>query len=101
MVCMKPSGFSAESLAEVFRCRRSELVGLGAFILGNPTTGRDYLCVVLVSLGELGPLRYRLSTARAFIMARFRGKGAAALRFVLGRSNVRTRCRAGIWSGVV
>jgi len=38
---MKPSGFSAESLAEVFRCRRSELVRLGAFILGDRQAAED------------------------------------------------------------
>jgi DNA-directed RNA polymerase specialized sigma24 family protein len=38
---MKPSGFSADSLAEVFRCRRSELVRLGAFILGDRQAAED------------------------------------------------------------
>lgn len=38
---MKPSGFSAESLDEVFRCRRPELVRLGAFILGDRPAAED------------------------------------------------------------
>jgi RNA polymerase sigma-70 factor (sigma-E family) len=38
---MKPSGSAAESLAEVFRCHQSELVRLGAFILGDRPAAED------------------------------------------------------------
>jgi hypothetical protein len=51
---MKPSGFSAESLAEVFRCRRSELVRLGAFILGDRSAAEDVVQDVFLRVHQRG-----------------------------------------------
>jgi RNA polymerase sigma factor (sigma-70 family) len=54
VVGMKPSGFSAESLAEVFRCRRSELVRLGAFILGDRQGAEDVVQDVFLRMYQRG-----------------------------------------------
>jgi RNA polymerase sigma-70 factor (sigma-E family) len=51
---MKPSGSAAESLAEVFRCHRSELVRLGAFILGDRPAAEDVVQDVFVRLHQRG-----------------------------------------------
>ena len=51
---MKPSGFSADSLAEVFRCRRSELVRLGAFILGDRQAAEDVVQDVFLRMHQRG-----------------------------------------------
>jgi RNA polymerase sigma-70 factor (sigma-E family) len=49
---MKPSGSAAESLAEVFRCRRSELVRLGAFILGDRAAAEDIVQDVFLRMHQ-------------------------------------------------
>lgn len=46
---MKPSGFAAESLAEVFR---PELVRLGAFILGNRPAAEDVVQDVFLRMHQ-------------------------------------------------
>lgn len=54
VVCMKPSGSAAESLAEVFRCRRSELVRLAAFILGDRPAAEDVVQEVFLRMHQRG-----------------------------------------------
>jgi Sigma-70 region 2 len=49
---MKPSGSAAGSLAEVFRCRRSELVRLGAFILGDRAAAEDVVQDVFLRMHQ-------------------------------------------------
>lgn len=49
---MKPSGSAAESLAEVFRCRQSELVRLGAFILGDRSAAEDVVQDVFLRMHQ-------------------------------------------------
>ena len=49
---MKPSGSAAESLDEVFRCRRSELVRLGAFILGDRPAAEDVVQDVFLRMHQ-------------------------------------------------
>ena len=51
---MKPSGSAAESLAEVFRCHRSELVRLGAFILGDRPAAEDVVQDVFLRMHRHG-----------------------------------------------
>jgi RNA polymerase sigma-70 factor (sigma-E family) len=51
---MKPSGSAAENLAEVFRCRRSELVRLGAFILGDRLAAEDVVQDVFLRMYQRG-----------------------------------------------
>ena len=51
---MKPSGSAAESLAEVFRCRRSELVRLAAFILGDRPAAEDVVQDVFLRMHQSG-----------------------------------------------
>jgi len=49
---MKPSGSAAESLAEVFRCRQSELIRLGAFILGDRSAAEDVVQDVFLRMHQ-------------------------------------------------
>jgi RNA polymerase sigma-70 factor (sigma-E family) len=49
---MKPSGSAAESLAEVFVCRRSELVRLAAFILGDRASAEDVVQDVFLRMHQ-------------------------------------------------
>src|SRR6516165_2338165 len=51
---MKPSGSAAESLAEVFQCRRPELVRLGAFILGDRPAAEDVVQDVFLRMYQRG-----------------------------------------------
>ena len=51
---MKPSGSAAESLAEVFQCRRPELVRLGAFILGDRPAAEDVVQDVFLRMHQRG-----------------------------------------------
>jgi RNA polymerase sigma-70 factor (sigma-E family) len=49
---MKPSGSAAESLAEVFVCRRSELVRLAAFILSDRQAAEDVVQDVFLRMHQ-------------------------------------------------
>ena len=51
---MMPSGSAAESLAEVFRCNRPELVRLGAFILGDRPAAEDVVQDVFLRMHQRG-----------------------------------------------